>query len=464
MQGSPAADPLLDDIAAIEALAEKPVATAAELAGNLGTVYSLLFNADLARYDPVAARRSASALLARIFALRLRLRDGIADWRARGLMTLDVQTALRDVFRAARYVVDMLGEIAIGHDRVGEGGHTRRAFTGNDNNTQFHPALATAEPLAFRSGDVLVVRGMLHNSAAIARIGDVDSQFSHVGMLYVDKGGRQWAVESLIEDGAIISPFETVIDHDLGRAVLFRHKDGRLAARAAEVIHDRVLRSRARGGTPILYDFTMESEGYGQLFCAKLVRQAFEEASQGDVKLPSFPTRFDMRNRDFLARIGITATSTFTPGDLELEPGFDLVAEWQDFRVTSNLRLQDMVLTKMFEWMEEKGYTFREDFSIWLIALLGRGSSYLSDKSKKLIDDIVPRVPVNMSRRTVAAIAMLHKTAEPLYRTVQELEADCIRETGRTMHPRDVLAAVEHIREAARGGRVGYLVPPRGAG
>ncbi len=461
MQGSSAADPLTGDFAVIEAIADAPAETAGELAANLKQIYTLVFNANLARYDAQVARRAAPGLLARIFALRVKLRDRIPDWRTRGLMTIEVQKALRDAFRVARYAVDMLGEIAIGHDRIGEDGRTRRAFTATDHNTQFHPAFTASQPPKFKSGDVVIVRGMIHNSAAIARVGDVDSQFSHAAMLYIDGAQRQWAVESLIEDGALVTPFEETLDHRLGRAALFRHKDANLAARAAQLIFDRVVRSREPGGAPILYDFTMELDGYGDLFCSKLIREAFDEASEGRVKPPAFPTRFDMRNRDFLDRIGVTAAQSFAPGDLDIDPDFDLVAEWQDYRVTSNLRLQDMTLTKMFEWMEDGGYTFREDFAIWLIGIFGRASSHLSEKAKKLIEDIVPRVPINMKRSTVAAIAMLHKTAEPLYRKLQLVEADCIRETGRTLHPRDALAALERIRETSPRRRVGYLAPPR---
>ena len=33
------------------------------------------------------------------------------------------------------------------------------------------------------------MRGTGHNSAAIARIGDVDTQFSHVAIIYIDPAG-----------------------------------------------------------------------------------------------------------------------------------------------------------------------------------------------------------------------------------------------------------------------------------
>ena len=66
-----------------------------------------------------------------------------------------------------------------------------------------------------------------------------------------------------------------------------------------------------------------------------------------------------MKNRDFVDRIGVTAKETFAPADIELEPDFDLVAEWQDYRVTSRLRLQDLLMDKLFLWMDEYDYRFQ---------------------------------------------------------------------------------------------------------
>ena len=68
----------------------------------------------------------------------------------------------------------------------------------------------------------------------------------------------------------------------------------------------------------------------------------------------AFTTRLHMTNRDFFDRIGVTAEQTFAPGDIDLDPRFDLVAEWQDYRLTSTLRLQDMLMTKLLEWMERR--------------------------------------------------------------------------------------------------------------
>jgi len=264
-------------------------------------------------------------------------------------------------------------------------------------------------------------------------------------------------VEALIEDGAIVNPLNTVLDHNLGRAVLFRHRDNTLAAAAARFIHDRVQRSRGPRGARIHYDFTMRLRNHRRLFCSKLVRYAYLSASRRKVLLPTFQTRLDAKNRDFFKRIGVKAKSTFAPGDMELEPAFQLVAEWQDFRVTSRLRLQDMLMNKFFEWMDAHGYRFKEDFAITLIGLFGRLAAHLSDDAKNLIAGVVPKVPINMRRRTIATIAMLHQTGEEVYHRLDQMERDSIAASGLPLHPREVLAALEDIRRQSQG-RIGYLV------
>jgi len=113
-------------------------------------------------------------------------------------------------------------------------------------------------------------------------------------------------------------------------------------------------------------------------------------------------------------------------------------------------------MTKFFEWMETRGYRFREDFFIKLIAVFGRLSSYLSDRARNLISSAIPKVPRNMTRSCVATIAMLHKTAEGIMPSLAALEDDHVRMTGLPLHPRELLDHLERLRETS-GGRIGYL-------
>jgi Permuted papain-like amidase enzyme, YaeF/YiiX, C92 family len=445
-------------IADVTALAQQPVTSTEQLTRLLSSVYQAILGTDLNAYDPVTIKPQVPRLRQDLFALRGLLRGRIKAWHAAGLMDHDTQQSLRDCLRAARFAGDMLGELSIDYAQLPEGGSPLKAFTGAGL-TLVAPAFDTDELAAYRSGDVLLVRGMHHNSAAIARIGDVDSQFSHVCIIHIDRTGKQWVVESLIEDGAVINSLGHSLSHGNGRAMLFRHPDAKLAAQASQIAYDHVRRTYGTWKRRILYDFTMRLDDRRSLFCSKLIWLAFSRASKGKLQLPLFTTRFDMKNRDFLDRIGVKAVETYAPGDTEIEPRFDLVAEWQDFRVTSRLRTQDLIMVKLFEWMEVHGYTFKQDLMIRLIGWFGRLAAHLSEDAKNMLASIIPKVPINMKRKTIAAVAMLHKTAEPLLAEIRTHEVEQIARTGRPLHPRQIYEILEQIRMRSDG-RIGYLVAP----
>lgn len=448
---------LEERLARIGAVADQPFQRPEELEAALEALYRLLFDTDLADADRREVAAAAPRLMQGLFAARMRLRERIPAWEEAGIFSRPAQAALRDVFRIARYASDMLGEIASDNARLAPGEKTQRGFTGTAWNTLVHPAYDTGESIPFRSGDLILMRGSAHNSAAIARIGDVDSQFSHIAIVYIDPDGRHWMVEALIEDGSVINPLAHVLDHGLGRAVLYRSKDPELAARAAALAHARVAATRTGAAPHIPYDFSMRLKGRRKLFCAKLVAQAYADASGGEVALPAYKTRFDLAgNKAFFKAIGVRARESFAPADIDLDPRFNLVAEWQDYRVTPALRRQDMIMTKFFEWMETRGYRFREDFFVTLIAVFGRLSSYLSERAKNLLASVVPKVPRNMSRSCVATIVMLHKSAEEVVPALAALDEDHVRMTGFPLHPREMLAHLERLREVSDG-RIGYL-------
>ncbi len=440
------------------AIVARPAAGSADLIANMQALYQAVYDTDFAALDPAEVKRIARPAADELFDLYLTLRDRILEWQAQGLMRDAAPLAVRNAMRILRYTVDIVGEVANDYQRLGPGERTYRAFEGPPDWTLMHPALRVGERPVLQAGDVLLVRGKLHNSAAIARIGDADSQFSHVGLVHVDEDGQRWMIEALIEEGSIWSPIDKTLDHGLGRAVLFRHRDAALAHRAAVFAAEHVARSRAGlfGGIP--YDFSMELAGDDQFFCSKLVRHGFVKASGGAMSLPSFPTRLAMTNRDFFERIGVTAVDTIAPADFEVEPAFDIVAEWRDYRVTSAIRMQDLLMSKLFDWMDAHGYRFREGLGISLMALLGRLTSWSPDFVKNILVWIgFPKIPSNMPARTIATIGMLHQTAQPILERLLALEMQRIESTGRPLHPREVQEELERYR-AHSGNRIGYLV------
>lgn len=458
---SSASDNFMRDLERLEGLASAPVVSAAALARNLAKIYETVVTANFSDHDLQAIHQAAPELMYRLFDLRLGLRTRIAEFERQGLMSGEVVQGLRDAFRVLRYVTDMLGEIAIGNAHIREGDYMLPGFSGRDRNTLVNYDYSNRRELPFQSGDVLLVRGRAHNSAAIARIGSGDSQFSHTGIVYVDDAGNHWLVESLIEDGAVVSDLSEALHHGNVRAVLYRHRSPEFAAEAARQIHEVVAKSHRFGHRRILYDFSMRLDNRRHLFCSKLVRKAFGLASDGKCELPAYPSNIAMKNRDFLQRIGVKTDRTYAPADIDLESQFDLVAEWQDYRETPNIRLQDFTMDKIFEWMERDGLNFQETPLIRLISILGRFSSYFSEGAKHMLSSLFPRVPRNMRRKTVATVAMLHQTAEPIYHELQDLQRRCISETGRPLHGDEVFEYLENLY-VRKGGHIGYLVKPRG--
>lgn len=444
----------------LRALVDAPVATADDLMRILTRIYADLSDNALRAFTAPAAPSAAPEIMSDLFLMRARLRDRIGDWQAQGFMTRDVQHALRDALRLLRYASDMAGEAHAGFVFADDALPARRAFKEYSFNTFVHPAFDDGRNLDFQSGDVLLVRGTRHNSAAIARIGDVDSQFSHAAIIHFDQRGRGWVIESLIEEGAVISPLIEALEHRLARAVLLRPKDRDLGPRASQLIFDLVRRSQAEGGEPILYDFSMQPQGRKRMYCTKLVAVAYEDASEGRLKLPAFGTRFNAVNRSFYRRIGVRAVQSFAPGDLEIEPAFDLVAEWHDDRYTSQVRLQDLIMTQLFAWMDAHGYRFREDGPVRLISWLGQFSTRLSRPAQALVSSLFPRIPPHMPRRTIATIVMLHKTAQPLLEDLQHLERLTTSTERRPLRPAEIFAHLEAVRQR-QPEQLGYLVLPR---
>ncbi len=423
----------------------------------LKSAYLHLFELDFSDIDLDDIRHHGPALQHAIFETALHVRSVVSDGNRSDALDGEAVKALRNVLRAARVAIDLIGEVYLHHPRLAPGQSTLGAFSGGAPHLLVNPKFAS-EPVRLLPGDVILQRGMLHNSAAIARIGDIDSNFSHAAIVAEDRDGSLVMVEALIERGSVVTPLRHALAHGIGRAMLFRHRDAQLARSAAAQIHDHVAASLS-ARRPILYDFSMELAGNERLFCSKLVRMAYSLGSDGNCNLPRFTTRLEMKNRDFVDRIGVTAHETFAPGDLEIEPSFDIVAEWRDYRVTSELRLKDMIMTKLFEWMDDDGYVFRPDVAIMLAGLAGRLSTRLPDRLQDAFAKLVARVPPNMTSTAIEAVAMLHKTAEPLYHRLALLDDETIRSTGRPLHPRQALETLERIRQR-RPDRIGYLALP----
>ena len=219
---------------------------------------------------------------------------------------------------------------------------------------------------ALKSGDILVSRGTAVVSAAIAKIGDQEGLYSHAAMVYIDPNTSAiYLMQSEIETGVeaeLIS--ENYLRDGKIRANVYRPKDAKLAADAAQWMFDYINKAKSQGSY-IRYNFSMDFAKEDIMFCSQMPFMAYQKASGNKFLLGStYKTTFvERKNRSFLNGLQITVPSTYSPNDIELDEKLDLVAEWRDLSRAGKAHRRDAVMDSIFTWMDEEGYNFNKTYN-----------------------------------------------------------------------------------------------------
>lgn len=378
-------------------------------------------------------REQGPRLLREMFYLRLELANQIRGFYRSGPLEVSCVEAVRRAFRYSRFIEELIAEFLVA-EQMNELPST--PLEGSAPSMMVNPAY---DPLDLRSGDLLLVRSPSFISAAIARIGDEDGQFSHLGLVFVADDGSRFVIEALIESGVVISPLDEWLTEERDRLLVLGYGDRRLAEKAAQDMYHLVQSQRSKGSI-IPYDFDMDRSDSSELFCAELVGFAYEMASNGSLTLPAYPTSLQaLRDHPFLEDLGVGSSTTFSPGDMEVDPRFQLVAEWRDLRNTAESRIQDAILTSVLEWMADREYRLTHrglaqvqlDVYWHFLRPLGIGKDKLSWNAKKSF---------------VKSALALQSVAELIYRRVAPPLQEALRQDPLALDYRVILALVEDYR------------------
>lgn len=401
-----------------------PAFNARTCASFLEAIYANLWRAPASHFDLPEAKQHAGALVRSVFEAKLELRGALARMEAEGPVPAECIAALRHTMRAALFMSEYLAEHFLPAARE------ERVFAGGEPSLLLDPA--HGERLELRSGDVLLSRGTAFVSGAIARLGDVDGNFSHVALVYVDPNTREsFTVEAHIEIGAVVAPLEKYLTDGKSRALVFRYPDALLAADAARIMRARVSRATARGRN-IPYDFGMVMDGAGagaELFCSEVASLGYQIASGGRLRLPRYRTVLRMKNDAFLKAIGIGAEESFAPSDLEVETRFALIAEWRNLAKTLRSRMTDAVITHIYAMMDEQGYALRNPPG----TAIKRDLVYAARRLPLFSALLEERFPRNMPRSTLGMMLALDRTAETLLERLEAANAAQAARTGLAM-------------------------------
>lgn len=355
-------------------------------------------------------------IIKRLWEIKQNIRRHVQNWSADGVMDRRCAKAAKAAMRATRYIEQNASLIYLNQK-----GQDVDGFNSKDKSPMFSKGFPWTisdngdfdMDRDLKSGDVLLWRGTSAVSASIARLGDSENNFSHVSLIYIDPvTKRRFNVEALIETGMIMQDFtEEPLHPGSGKVVVFRHKDAEVAQKAAKFAYDLALKTI---GTKNLleYDFGFDLEGRETVFCSEVVHWAFKEASNGKVMIPQFLTKFDMKNRKFLNDLGTNAKTGYQPGDTELEPSFDMIAEWRNLHYSRSNHLKDIIMSNVYRWMDEHNYNFKKSFRGNFLGRIVFGTRRIPLLGG-LVED---QLPMNMPYKTLKNVLAIQKVVGDIYK------------------------------------------------
>lgn len=376
----------------------------------------------------------------RLFKIRIKIRNRLKDLDANDEASNACVKSVRNITRAFRYLEDYIVEYLFAN--------TSKTFTSMTGNGEYFLKndFRFLSHRNLRSGDIILSRGNAYTSAAIARIGEDDAQFSHLTFVYKDEKGKLWTTEAHIEIGAVVAPINVHIEQGNSRSVVFRYHDYKLAHKASKAIFEKV-QKQMKTGVNIEYDFGMDYTKDDRLFCSEIISQGFNYASNYTVDVPVIKTKFNKGLIPFLNAMGIGVTKenvdtfkTFSPGDIEFDHNFKLIAEWRNPNKMQDSRMKDAMLTKMFEWMETKNYMFKpslktsaESNAYWVVRRLPLLSRFADEK-----------FPLNMKTGQLKLFLTLDKVGELILDELKKEQA----KRKEPMTPKEMFVFLEKLRES----------------
>ncbi len=381
---------------------------------KMGHVDSVLASLKSSDYQEELKGAGPENLSVELWDFKIKVHTLLRSFHQKGSLSRDCANAYRGALRAIRYVEDLVQEHQF---RAGGAEFPSSAFTAGNVHVKRAPKFKDFDMIKdLKSGDVILTRGNAYTSAAIASLGEFDTQFSHMSLVYIDQDKKIWTVEAHIEVGSFVRPLEDHIKDNNYRTMIFRFDDEKMAAKAAEMMFVKVRDASKKSGN-ILYDFGFDMKENEKLFCSEVISYGFSLASDSKLQIPLYTSRLLLRKPSFVKNLGITENESFIPADVEVDPRFQVVAEWRDAARVQDNHEKDAILHAMFEWADEFDYRMIQGSSktsrlyrnvVWPLRRVPILKRYFKDK-----------LPINMSRTLIGYFGVLESTAEVLHKELK---------------------------------------------
>lgn len=358
---------------------------------------------------------------------KLALHEKLRSIHATGGLEKNCANAFRGVLRALRTVEDYAQEYQLRNNPQNVP-FPKTAFVPGNPHVKRGPRFADFDlNKDLKSGDIILSRGSAFTSAAISQLGEFDTQFSHMSIVHVDEKGKIWTVEAHIEVGSFVRTLKEHIDDENRRIMVFRFQDEATAKKAGDLIFEKVKNHTRRFGN-IKYDFGFSMDDSKQLFCSEVVSHAFELASEGAVKLPHVQSQLFARKPTFVEKLEIKAAESFIPADIEVDPRFEIVAEWRDANRIVDTFEKDALMQSVYEWNDKLGYELVQGSNrtsvlyrnvVWPLRRVPILKRYFKDK-----------LPINMSRKLVGYFGVIEGIGDLLQKKLKAENKKAIEARG----------------------------------
>jgi hypothetical protein len=386
---------------------------------------------------------SHEELLDKLWDYKIKIHEKMREIYKDEELSKDCATGIRHAFRSVRYAEDVI------HDHnyrlKGTGTHfPDNAFEPGNLQVRRHPKYSEFNlKNDLRSGDLILSRGNAYTSAAISSLGEFDTQFSHVSVVYRDEKNELWTVEAHIEVGSIVRPIQEHIDDKNFRSMIYRFDDEAVAAKAAKFIFEKVKKASETTGN-ILYDFGFNPDENSKLFCSEVVSYAYDQASGGTIKIPLFRSRLLERKQQFVKSLEIEVNESFIPADLEVDPRFTVIAEWRDPAKVQDILEKDALIQAMYRWNDELGYRMIQSSS--KKSLLYRNVAWPLRRVPYLKKNFVKKLPINMSRKLIGYFGVLESIGELMQKELKSKDDDALKSTGFPLLKSDQYKVLDDFR------------------
>ncbi len=434
----------------IELSLNDDITTSEQCSKSLGPYYKKVFQLNERGVDiDYLTNKGIRKLIKTSFYNRLKIKEKLKNLYHLSEIDHLCLSAIRNAFRASRYIESYLTEYL----------HYRETVTNEKKSAQNDVKLEGNWPSLMvnphyyqfknhqdlKSGDVILSQGDDYSSLAISKIGKKNSQFSRLSFVYRDLNNKLWVSESRIEIGAIVTPIEVFLKKIDSSSIILRYKDQGIAGQASRFVFEKIKKAQQLKNN-ILFDYEMDYLDSSKMFGAEIVHIGFKKVSGLRLNIPLYKNKINNKLFYFLKDLGVRvghqhfeSFDIFSPGDMQFDPEFEIIAEWTNPNEIKKIRIKEMVLTKIFEWMADKNYTTDRDYEM----TMGSKVSWILKRDPIVKQFLKNKFTLNMNPKQLRLFTLLDKVGRILFEEVS-LE---IKNRGRPFAPEEFYHFLEKLRQ-----------------